>query len=290
MSEQAGQPEAISPQRAIQAGSELLGYFDVNIDPATHTDEFIDAMRQLNPRYKGDRTLVRFELEQDQTEWPADMQGITMTSAVRLRMVEPEGDETPLETPLEGDFDIVGVLGAARQAPKDRALYAARAIHEGRATAQKVVIVGSARKLGEAEQENTANYAPGAVTEFDLCVGAAEAVKQEFPEIEVETMFVDSEKAGTPQVVEHILSELQSRDELPEGARLAAVTTQIYQTATSLDVARVAERFGISDTLVAGNPSDPNIVAKRTPATYLSEILRTMRAAALALQSEQKSA
>lgn len=290
MSEQVPGSEAISPEQAIEIGRELLEYFDIDIDgklnPVTNTEEFVEALKQLNPRYKGDRTLVRFELEDDQTEWPTDMQRKTWDAAVGLRMVEPDDAEEPIETELEGEFDDVAVLGAARQAPKDRALYAAKAIHEGRASAKKVVIVGSARKLKEAEQENAANYAPGAKTEFDLCVGAARAVAEEYPDVEVETMFLDEEKAGTPQVMEHVLSELQSRGELSASARIAAVTTQIYQTSTSFDVARAAKKFGVHDTFVAGNPSDPNVVAKRTTSTYLSEILRTMKAAALALSHE----
>lgn len=35
----------------------------------------------------------------------------------------------------------------------------------------------------------------------------------------------------------------------------------------------------MAKTYTAGNPSDPNVVAKRTPATYLTEVLRTLRAA-----------
>ncbi len=66
---------------------------------------------------------------------------------------------------------------------------------------------------------------------------------------------------------------------MPAGAKVAAVTTQIYQASTERDLDRVAKQFGVTETFTAGNPSDPNVVAKRTPATYLSEVLRTLRAA-----------
>jgi len=74
---------------------------------------------------------------------------------------------------------------------------------------------------------------------------------------------------------------------LPEGSRVAAVTTQIYQAATSLDIARVGKKYGL-ETMAAGNPSDPKVVEARTPATYLSEVLRTLRAATLALKAEKE--
>ena len=66
------------------------------------------------------------------------------------------------------------------------------------------------------------------------------------------------------------------------------MTTQIYQESTALDLARVAKAFGAEYTLAAGNPSDPELVAKRTPATYLTEIIRTLKAAMLALEAEKE--
>jgi hypothetical protein len=204
-------------------------------------------------------------------------------------MVEPAEVEAPIETPLVGSFDAAISLGAARQANLDRLRYVAEAVHEGRAEAKRIIIAGSARKLNEAEQENTVNYAPGATTEFDLCVGAAATVEKEFPDLSIETIFVDDEKAHTAHVVERVLAALRANGALPEGASIGAVTTQIYQTATSFDVARAAKEFGVAATLTAGNPSDPNIVAKRTPATYLSEILRTLKAAAMAHERDEEA-
>ena len=71
---------------------------------------------------------------------------------------------------------------------------------------------------------------------------------------------------------------------------MAAVTTQIYQAATELDLARVALQFGITETFAAGNPSDPKAVEARTVATYQSEILRTLRAITHAMQAEKEIA
>jgi hypothetical protein len=183
------------------------------------------------------------------------------------------------ETPLQGNYDVVIVLGGARQSNLDRTRYAVDAIKKGNATFKHLVVAGSSRELQEAERENTTNYAPGAKTEFDLCVGAAATAAKENPGLVVSVMYVEDKRAGKPTVIENVLATLQSNGSLPGGASVAAVTTQIYQTSTERDLARIAEQFGVAETFVAGNPSDPSVVAKRTPATYLSEVLCTLRAA-----------
>ena len=60
---------------------------------------------------------------------------------------------------------------------------------------------------------------------------------------------------------------------------VTAVVHQIYLPATQLDLKRIAAKFGLTDVHTAGCPSDPQIVASRTETTYLSEIIRTLRAA-----------
>ncbi len=102
-------------------------------------------------------------------------------------------------------------------------------------------------------------------------------------------MYVEDKRAGTPAVIEGVLATLQANGSLPEGANIAAVTTQVYQASTERDLARVAKQFGITETFTAGNPSDPNVVAKRTPATYLSEVLRTLRAAVNDIEATQQT-
>lgn len=194
-----------------------------------------------------------------------------------MRMLVPE-------TPLEGDYDVVIALGGARQSNIDRLRYAADAAARGQAGFKHLIIAGSTRKLNEAEQENTSNYAPGAQTESDLCAAAAKVVREEYPGISAISLVVQEEKAGTPDVINSALNYLHGRGELEAGAKAAAVTTQIYQASTELDLARVAKRFGVSQTFVAGNPSPAKTIEARTPATYMSEVLRTLRAAVLASQ------
>lgn len=264
----------LGAQEVLFSGARLLEHFGVVADPSVQPDEFIEAIGQLDPRYQGGRELVRWQLEADETAWAEDTKAIILDTARSMRMLETE-------TPLAGTFDVVIVLGGARQANLDRARYAVQAAHEGLAHYSHLVVAGSSRKLNEQEQENVANYAPGALTEFDLCAAAAKRIALEYPGTVTSQFLVDDERAGTPVIIDRLLNELEERSALPEAldTSIAAVTTQIYQVATGLDMRRVAEELNITKTFAAGNPSDPNIVARRTPATYLSEVVRTLRAA-----------
>lgn len=261
-----------SAEQLFEAGSEFLRHFGVKANPLEQPETFRAALQQLDPRYQDGRDLVRWELEADETEWDDATKDVIMSTAEKMRMLE-------VETPLEGDYDAVIILGGARQSNLDRTNYAVDAITEGRATVKQLIVAGSSRELKEAEQANTANYAPGAKTEFDLCVGAAATAAKEKPGLVASVLYVDDEKAGTPVIIEHVLTTLQANGSLPAGSKVAAVTTQIYQSSTARDLDRVAAKFGITETAAAGNPSDPSVVAKRTPAVYLSEVLRTLRAA-----------
>ncbi len=262
----------------LGAGKDFLGHFGVEVDPAQNPEQFRAALEQLNPRFQGGRDLVRFELEADQTQWDEDTKKVIMDAAEAMRMLEKE-------TSLTGHYDLVIALGGARQSNLDRAKYAAEAVKEGGATIDRLIVAGSFRPLNDAEKENVSNYAPNAQTEFGLCGGAAKQIATDYPELKVRAIPVPGEKAGTPEVLEHVFSLMRKQGILPEGSRVAAVTTQIYQASTSLDIARVGKQFGL-EAMAAGNPSDQKIVDARTPATYLSEVLRTLRAASLAIESQ----
>jgi len=280
MSEQLRQPESqLTPEQVFQVGAEFLQHFGVEANPVEDPEAFTAALAQLDPRYQGGRELVRWQLEADQTAWPEDTKQVIMGAAEGMRMLVPE-------TPLAGSYDVVIALGGARQSNLDRTRYAADAVKEGKATISHLVVAGSKRKLNDQEQENVTNYAPGATTEADLVSGAASTVSSENPDVTPEVHVVESERAGTPDVVESVLEDMKSKGVLTVGSKVAAITTQIYQASTELDLARVAKKYGISETFTAGNPSDPNVVAKRTPATYLSEVLRTLRAAVNAAQAQ----
>jgi hypothetical protein len=262
-----------TPEQILTSAGEFLNHFDVQIDPKAETAAFLDTIQQLDPRFKGDRNLVRWQLEDDQTEWDEETKKIIMDTVEAMGILKPK-------TPLTGNFDIVVSLGAARQANLERARHAAEAISSGQAKAFLLVITGSDRPLNEIEQDKVVNYAPGATTEFDLATGAAQSIANEYPEISTRLVHVAGEYANTTDVIKTVLADLKTGGVSPDGLRLGAVTTQIYQPFTSIEVAAAAKELGVAETFVAGNPSDPEIVAKRTPATYLSEILRTLRAAA----------
>ncbi len=260
------------------AGAELLQHFGIEVDPIDQPGLFTETLRQIDPRFKGKRTLERYELEADETQWPEETKQLIMRAAEDMRMLEPE-------TPLVGSHAAVLVPTGARQSNLDRPHHAVKAAQESTTSFDVLVFTGSTRQLKEAEQKNVKNYAPGARTEADLISGAARTIAQENPGLAVRQTYVDDPKAGTPDVLEEALRSLQLSGELPAGASVAAVTTQIYQTSTALDLRRVAKKYGITDTYVAGNPSNPEIVAARTPATYLTEVLRTLRAATLAAEA-----
>jgi hypothetical protein len=58
------------------------------------------------------------------------------------------------------------------------------------------------------------------------------------------------------------------------------VTTQIYQPFTGFDVERVAHKFGVHRTAVGGNPSAQKTIDGRSLETYLTEVIKTLRAMA----------
>lgn len=279
-------------EQILAAGQPLMDHFGIEADARINQEGFTAALAQLDPRYKGERSLVRWQLEADQTEWPEATDVLVKQTAEAMRMMHAE-------TPLQGRFDLVLVMGGARQAPADRARYAAECLFNKSADFISVAVLGSQRPLDDQEQAAVANYAPHAKTEGDLAISAVKVLEQEEnrfaavhqsePKLkDVTPTVIEKVRASTADVVDFQLAKMTARGtaaeiELPVGFKLGAVTTQIYQPATQLDIVRVAKEYGITDVFTAGNPSDPNVIAKRTTATYLSEVLRTLRAASLAI-------
>jgi len=267
MSEQIINPEnQPSGEEVLRLSGEFLEHFGITVDPYENPEEFRGALKQLNPRYKGERTLVRWELEADQTEWDEKTEGVIMRTAESMGMLDQE-------THLPGcKYDAVIVMGGARKAPVDRAEYVKGA------DTDLFIVAGSERPLPDKEKEVTAEYAPGAQVEYDLSEAVAQILSEE-SDSPVWALPVRGEKVGTPQVIEAVLARVKEKGALPEGARIGVVTTQIYKTATELDANRIAKQYGVAKVDIAGNPSDPEVVAKRTPATYAAEVLRTLRSA-----------
>lgn len=287
-----GEKPHLNPQEVFHAGAELLEHFNINIDPAAEPDRFQEALKQIDPRYKGDRHLIRYDLESDENEWPDRTKQVIIQAAENMRMTSfnSEGETVKIETPLEGHYDLVVTLGGARQANLDRLRYAVDALNNGHASFDRLVVAGAQRPLRDDEKANVVNYAPKAETEMDLLVAAAKVIEGENPGLNVAVFGIDYEKpdgkkAGTPDVLDSLFTNLQAESEIQPGSRVGIVTTQIYQVSTELDSMRIGRKYGL-ETWAAGNPSDPRIIKARTPATYLSEVLRTLKAATLAAQSE----
>lgn len=281
-SKEALQHTQLTAQQVVDDGGYFIEHFKIEADPTKDTPDFLAALEQLNPRFQGGRDLVRWELENDPTEWDEKTKGIVMDASKSYRMLEKE-------TPLVGFYDLAVILGGARQSNLDRARFAAQAVSNGNAVVLNMIVGGSNRELNESEQTNVANYALGAVDEYDLCAAAARSIGREYPGIVMSPLFVPEPKAGTPRIIERAIEAHTVRGKLPKNTGIAAVTTQIYQVSTGIDLSRVAKEKGVTvPTFTAGNPSDPEVMAKRTIATYLSENLRTLRAAANYLEFEQK--
>lgn len=265
----------VNPREILEIGAPLLNRFSVEVDPVADTDVFQRAMNELNPRFKDGRVLTRFELEADDTKWSENDRTLIVNTAKEFGLINPE-------TPLLGGYDAVIAMGAARMAPLDRLSYAADAVTSGAASAKLLIAAGSERKVGDGERSATDTYAPGAVTEFDLSSSAAIQVARE-SRLLVSPLFVPGEAAGNLDVFNAAANTLTRQGILTRA--LGAVTTEIYRKATEMDLRFVAREIGIPSIAVAGNPSDPAIVARRTPATYLAEVVRTMRSAS-ALESQ----
>ncbi len=146
----------------------------------------------------------------------------------------------------------------------NRTAYAVEALDGGNATG-KLIVSGCTRDLNPGEAE--AAGVPDAKLEADL----AEAAAQEF---ELESCIVEDPHADTGTVVEAIIR----RYALGRGAQLALTTTQMYRLFYSLDAQRIGSIYGV-ETTVAGCPSDPDLISRRTPATYIAEVIRTLQAA-----------
>lgn len=270
----------VNPREVLEQGSALLSRFGVEVDPVAESELFQQAMNELNPRFSGDRELSRYELEADDREWSEGDRSLIVETGREFGLLNPE-------TRLTGSYDAVIAMGAARMAPLDRLQYAANAVVSGEAKAKLLIAAGSERVVGDAERSATDLYAPGAVTEFDLSLGAVSRVAHD-SRLLVAPLRVPGVQAGNIDVFNAASDALIRQGQLTRS--LGAVTTEIYRKATEMDLRIVAREKGIPYIAVAGNPSDPAIVDRRTPATYLAEVVRTMRSAsALAAQGAERS-
>lgn len=250
----------------------FLDCFGINIDPLMMPGQFVEALKISDPRYANGRELLRFQLEGDKTEMSEQVTKAVMSAAQVLGILDKE-------TQLKGDQDLVIVLGGARQSNLDRLSYVLESIKSGRVVIRKLVMAGSTRILDDTEKQNTLNYAPRAKTEADLCYAAASTLSLKFPDQPIYLVTSGHTKAGNPEVIEKAIRQL-----MPNGdpdSKIMVVTTQRYAQSALLDLDRVGRKFSYTNSSAAGSPANPTVVANSTPATYLSEVLRTLRAAVL---------
>lgn len=256
----------ISVSDVLERTSEYREVFGLIADPHKNPEEFIAAARQLNPRYKGDRTLVRFELKGTEPSFTLEQRGSIIMTAAALDMLKRE-------TPLRGEFDVVVAHGGARRAAYDRLKYAAEALSSGQASGH-LMAAGSTRPLRPGEAEEAVAFAPeNAATEADLVAGAAAKVSEEF-DIETGIITVDNPDAHTSDVLRAVIQ----RRGFESVRRVGGVATQIYWAKTDIIFRMMGRELGFTSA-VAGNPSELSIVGDRNDNTYHTEILHTLNRA-----------
>ena len=264
----AEQMTSMTADQVLDATQAFRNHFGLLVDPRLNPVEFDTAIDEINPRFRGERKhidVVRFQLEGDITDYTTEDQRVIMRAAGALDMLAPE-------TPLIGEFDIIAGLGAARMANYDRLQYAANALLTDKASGL-LIAAGGQRLLAPGELEAASHYARGdETTEGGLLKAAAQKIGEEY-DLEVPVIIIDDERAHNAMILDGIVRAF------PNVRRVAGVTTQIYQVRTSLDFGRQA-KLHVVETAIAGNPSDPMVAVKRTPATYQSEIAGAQKAAA----------
>jgi hypothetical protein len=151
------------------AFDELAGIFDEEL-PEPGEDDRLAAMQDVAARHWN----FRKGAERQAVVWDdhelADP-GTTVGRAIfrhagQLSLVASTHPTLP-------SYTVMGVTGAANKAPYQRFQYAA----EQDIMFDHAVLLGSSRAItADSERQKSAEYAPGAVTEFDLMCGAAQTV------------------------------------------------------------------------------------------------------------------
>jgi len=284
-----------TPEQILALASEFISHFNIRANPYSDRKGFLEELRKLDPLKSGDPRYVN---EYNPTEYGPETEQIIRRAFDAMGMSQ---SETPL---VPGHYKAILVLGAARQAPADRLDYLLQALQSGVITIDAIVVTGSVRPLGvdddptKSEVVNVSNYAPGAKLEGDLAEAVARGAKHDTTLPDDRVFSVVSNFVGTnpdngrrfyadnDMVMTMAFQELGQLGLLSDDSRVGAVTTQIYQPGASFDLANVAARFGITDTLVAGNPSDPKIIANRSVSTLFTEVCRTFQKALTEQQTE----
>lgn len=133
------------------------------------THERLAALQELATGYwdyrKGaERQEVDWNDENVDTEGSEQWEAI-FDAAAKLGLVESS-------KPVNRHPQHLVVLGGANRSPLDRLRYGLSMVDDF----EHVAYLGSSRTISDAEQQKAADYAPGAITEFDLGCGAFETL------------------------------------------------------------------------------------------------------------------
>ena len=204
------------------------------------------------------------------------------------------------------EFDYVWVLGGAKLSCLLRCRLAKQSVQRMGNKPRAIVLLGSARPIGDAEREATNTYAPDAVTEFDLFVSAAQ---KEFgvSDVYTEERHDDSDNANNSWVVRKYEANGQdifiiaapssdpdkrranSADtyefffnnfNAPEGSAILLTTSQIYVPYQHLEAVRtIAIPHGIYLDTIGFIPEwGGDLQGMNEPSNYLQEIRSTIQA------------
>lgn len=247
-------------------------------DPFTELEEFLLACEQANPRYKGGKDLVRFELNEDPTHWEDAQRDAIINLAGSFGMLG--GKETPFNQPVK----VAVATAGANRSTLQRTMHLVQSILDGRAAAELIVVAGSTRPLRPKEipfVKDYAFYGEDAKTEWDCCIGAKEIIREAHPGLRIIAIRCDDPKSGTEGVIEAVMNDERVQK---LGGRLttAWITTQIYVEGLRQKLAISGLKYPDCTFLGFGHSSEPEVIYRRALDIYLSEGLTTIRNAAIA--------
>lgn len=254
----------------------FMEYFSIRENPISDPEGFLQAIALLNACDKG-KWPVQFQLESNQDEWPRETQREIMNLADMLDLLD-------VQTELLGQYDLIIVLNQnpAVSIP-ERLQFVINGMIWSNVSTKKIVLACSSRLLSEAEIESVSRFAPGAVTEANLCYAAINSVREKYRS-KISVVVHEDDKAGNPEVIAKALQDSGARP----GERVVVVTSQIHCTAARLELGRVAIPFGITNIDGAGNADDSAFFTNIPIEKYLSEVLWTLRAAVLQCQASNR--
>lgn len=144
--------------------AKVYGYVEVE----TTSAEKLRALKSIS-NAKWDFRSGKERQDVGQISFTDEQSADIFGAAEQLGMVEST-------KPKKDRYDFVTVLGGANMAPLLRVQYAKEQLDENGVKVPYMILLGSSRKLAEAEKAKSSEYAPGAQDEFDLMNGAVEAV------------------------------------------------------------------------------------------------------------------